>query len=261
MFDYIDNPESDEYAELREHLSECEACQGELDECKKMLASVSGSAPEPPAGMKSRVMLAVAADKRANRMGRIRRVSAVAAAFVLFVGVGVAMRLFGGGRNFDSEDAMGGDYDAPNAGGEFEGEGVTDGKDEYNGAVGGTSNAENQDGTGSQTGSASTDDMTPENPSDVAEFSYANDYEYYADDAGAMTDGFLNTEPSVVSGVGDALGLAMLECTVKYDATKAYYDANADAWKVVFYTEGVDGGCQTVYLGGNGITLLIVYGE
>jgi hypothetical protein len=32
-------------------------------------------------------------------------------------------------------------------------------------------------------------------------------------------------------------------------------------WKIVFYTEGVAGGDQTVYLDKDGITVLIVFGE
>ena len=39
------------------------------------------------------------------------------------------------------------------------------------------------------------------------------------------------------------------------------YDNEADMWDVSFFTAGVLGGCQDVYLSGSGVTCLIVYGE
>ena len=59
----------------------------------------------------------------------------------------------------------------------------------------------------------------------------------------------------------EAIGRAMNECTIEWSATEVYYDATKEIWKVTFYTKGVPGGDQSVYLDANGITLMIVYGE
>ena len=45
------------------------------------------------------------------------------------------------------------------------------------------------------------------------------------------------------------------------DEYNVAYDRTARIWMVEFCTEGMDGGCQTVYMDEKGITLLIVYGE
>ena len=46
-----------------------------------------------------------------------------------------------------------------------------------------------------------------------------------------------------------------------YDTPGVSYDADADIWAVCFGLALIDGDCQTVYLDGDGITHLIVYGE
>lgn len=50
-------------------------------------------------------------------------------------------------------------------------------------------------------------------------------------------------------------------CTVTYDATQVWYDPDTDMWKVCFFTRGAAGGDETVYLNGEGLICLVVYGE
>lgn len=116
MFDYVENGSNDE---LEAHLSVCEACRGELEECKKLLASVKESAPTPPASLKQDVMLAVAADAKLRRRQRlVKRVSAVAAAFAVCVGIGIAAVASGMFGRFDVALDMeaSGNANAPEAG-------------------------------------------------------------------------------------------------------------------------------------------------
>lgn len=58
-----------------------------------------------------------------------------------------------------------------------------------------------------------------------------------------------------------AVEAAKNECTVEYDITDVYFDADTDIWKVVFYKQNVAGGSQSVYLGSDGTVKLIIYGE
>ncbi len=95
-----------------------------------------------------------------------------------------------------------------------------------------------------------------------AAFSWAEvQAEYGAGGPGIKTDGFRNMTPASVIGPADAVRLAEAECTVEYDAVSVRRDDGADMWAVNFYTAGIDGGDETVYLGGDGITRLIVGGE
>ena len=59
----------------------------------------------------------------------------------------------------------------------------------------------------------------------------------------------------------DLLELAKNECTVEYDAYDIAFDEENEVWRVVFYKSGTVGGDQTVYIGADGKTKLIVYGE
>ena len=81
-----------------------------------------------------------------------------------------------------------------------------------------------------------------------------------ADDAGVKDYGFNNTE-KIPENEFDALELAKNECTVEYDSYTVAYDADNKIWRVVFYMSDTVGGDQTVYIGSDGITKLIVYGE
>lgn len=93
-------------------------------------------------------------------------------------------------------------------------------------------------------------------------FSYEEDTAIYQDgDPGVKTHAFVNGTSRPVDRPDTALELAKKECTVEYDTTNVYYDAETVMWKVVFSTAGMLGGDQTVYLDGSGITCLVVYGE
>ncbi len=64
------------------------------------------------------------------------------------------------------------------------------------------------------------------------------------------------------AGTGlNILEIAKKECTVEYDTYTVEYDEPEELWIVVFYTEGVAGGDQTVYIGTDGSVNKIVYGE
>lgn len=100
MLDYVENGSSEE---PEAHLSECEACREELEECKKMLASVKNAAPIPPADLKKKVMLAVATDAKMRRRRLIGHLTAAAAVFVVCAGIGIALLASGGFKAFDAE--------------------------------------------------------------------------------------------------------------------------------------------------------------
>lgn len=94
------------------------------------------------------------------------------------------------------------------------------------------------------------------------QFSYEEDQESYsAGVPGVKTEGFNNVTESPINTHLDAVERAKNECTIQWKDIQVDYDADAGVWKVLFYTQGTLGGCQTVYLGLNGKTLMIVYGE
>ena len=81
---------------------------------------------------------------------------------------------------------------------------------------------------------------------EVSSFSYSEHAEIYKDNnPGVKHDGFKNKK----------------ECTIEWDTSHVSFDKELSVWMVSFYTEGMLGGDQCVYLDSNGITLLIVYGE
>ena len=97
---------------------------------------------------------------------------------------------------------------------------------------------------------------------EVSEFSYHNVKTLYLEnDPGIKTIGFFNTTKSSVHNAQDAIDLAKNECSIQYDSIAVAYDRTNGVWQVEFYTEGSDGGCLSVYLDDNGITLMTVAGE
>ena len=97
---------------------------------------------------------------------------------------------------------------------------------------------------------------------EIPSFSYAEVQDTYAENApGVLRDGFQNTSPLPIGSAEEAVQRAAAECTISYDSVTCRYDSEADMWDVSFFTSGVLGGCQDVYLSGSGVTCLIVYGE
>lgn len=95
----------------------------------------------------------------------------------------------------------------------------------------------------------------------ISEFSYAKDCERYADgDPGVKTSGFVNITKTDVSD-DNITEIAKRDCTIEYNSSKVFKDSTTGIWKVDFFTEGVIGGGQSVYLDSEGKTILIVYGE
>lgn len=82
-----------------------------------------------------------------------------------------------------------------------------------------------------------------------------------AGEPGVKTEGFVNTTENRIENADDALQLAEKECTIDYDTTSVSYDSSNDVWMILFSTENTLGGCQTVYINGDGTTCLVVYGE
>ncbi|MBQ8260388.1 MAG: hypothetical protein IJY97_12590 [Clostridia bacterium] len=84
---------------------------------------------------------------------------------------------------------------------------------------------------------------------------------YKPGDPGVKTSGFKNTSKQTVTNSAEAAERAKNECTIEYDTVTVLRDGWDYVWSVTFSTQGTLGGCQTVYLNDEGITLLIVYGE
>jgi len=80
-------------------------------------------------------------------------------------------------------------------------------------------------------------------------------------DPGVKTSGFKNTSKQTVTNSAEAAERAKNECTIEYDTVTVLRDGWDYVWSVTFSTQGTLGGCQTVYLNDEGVTLLIVYGE
>lgn len=92
-------------------------------------------------------------------------------------------------------------------------------------------------------------------------FSYAEVTDTFkVGDPGVKSEGFANIEPAPISCLWDAKLHATKECTIDYDTVSVAYDDAAEIWGVTFST-GTPGGCQSVYMDRDGVTLLIVYGE
>lgn len=102
---------------------------------------------------------------------------------------------------------------------------------------------------------------TENNNDSINSFSYAEDCAIYIEgEPGVKTSGFVNTTETSVNRDNVTI-IAKQECTIEYNKTEVSYDSNAGIWKVDFFTEGMVGGCQTVWMDANGKTVLVVYGE
>lgn len=102
----------------------------------------------------------------------------------------------------------------------------------------------------------------------LASFSYANELSLHkAGDAGVKTSDFLNTDLFPIDNQISAVERAKNECTIDYNAASEYYDEKTGMWRIDFLTLSIEqgiaaiGNCQSVYLDGDGITHLVVYGE
>ncbi len=105
-------------------------------------------------------------------------------------------------------------------------------------------------------------DTEPLDTNSATEFSYTDELAMFPEGTpGVKYTGFKNATELPVHNEAEAIERAKNECTIEWNDTKVYYDAAKDIWKVTFYTKGVPGGDQSVYLGANGITFMIVYGE
>lgn len=78
-------------AAIEDHLAGCESCLHELEERADMRRIIAGAAPTPPEGLHDEIMMKVHAETlRKRRMKLARNLSAVAAVFVLAVGIAAA---------------------------------------------------------------------------------------------------------------------------------------------------------------------------
>ena len=99
-------------------------------------------------------------------------------------------------------------------------------------------------------------------PVEILPFSYEKVLQMWEkSDSGVKSDGFQNTSEAVIATPQQVIERAQNECTIEYDRTSLAYDSAADIWRVTLYTEGSVGNSQDVYLNGNGLTALIIYGE
>jgi len=74
-------------------------------------------------------------------------------------------------------------------------------------------------------------------------------------------NGFYNITKFDVQDTVEAYERAKMECCISYDRVSVFYDSSTDMWQVYFFTSetnGQSGDRQLVYLGGDGITRLIV---
>ena len=99
-------------------------------------------------------------------------------------------------------------------------------------------------------------------PVEILPFSYEEVLQMWGkSDPGVKTDGFQNTSEAVIATPQQVIERAQNECTIEYSATSVAYDSATDIWRVSFFTKESAGGGQEVYLDGNGLTTLIIYGE
>lgn len=100
-----------------------------------------------------------------------------------------------------------------------------------------------------------------EHHNSIPHFSYAEDTAIYVEgEPGVETSGFVNTTEAEIT-FENVPEHAKNECTIEYDSVTTYFDTDECIWKVHFYTDGMAGGDQSIYLDCDGKTILIVYGE
>ena len=100
-----------------------------------------------------------------------------------------------------------------------------------------------------------------ESHNSISNFSYTEDREIFAEgEPGVKTSGFVNTTETEIT-FENVAERAKNECTIEYDTVTTYLDTDECVWKVHFYTNGMLGGDQIVYLDYDGKTVLVVYGE
>ena len=96
----------------------------------------------------------------------------------------------------------------------------------------------------------------------VEKFSYSDVLADYSEETvGVRRDGFVNTEKSIVADGEQAIELAKKECKIDYNSIYVSYDDQEKIYCVEFGNRDMEGGCQSVYLSTEGITLLIISGE
>ena len=103
---------------------------------------------------------------------------------------------------------------------------------------------------------------------DAAGFSYEEETSVYlsenvefVEETEIKKNGFYNITKCAVEDTVEAYERAKMECTISYDKVSVFYDSSTDMWQVYFFTNetnGQSGDRQLVYLGGDGITRLIV---
>jgi len=93
-------------------------------------------------------------------------------------------------------------------------------------------------------------------------FSYAEvTAAFKTGDPGVKSEGFVNTNQAPINRILDVKAQALRECTIEYDTVTVNYDEAANACEITYSTANTLGNCQSVYMDGDGVTLLIVYGE
>lgn len=103
---------------------------------------------------------------------------------------------------------------------------------------------------------------------EAAGFSYEEDAAVFLSDGVKFNGeteikkkGFMNITKCTVEDTVEAYERAKTECTISYERVAVFYDNSSDMWQVFFFTSGPNGHSgdrQLVYLGGDGITRLIV---
>ena len=84
---------------------------------------------------------------------------------------------------------------------------------------------------------------------------------YREQSGGTRCSDFRNTDPVELVDEESVVNRAKQECTILYTDTEVYDDIPGEMWMVLFYSKGMLGGDQEVYMDRNGITKLIVCGE
>lgn len=90
---------------------------------------------------------------------------------------------------------------------------------------------------------------------------YLSDDVEFVEETEVKQNGFYNITKCDIMDSMEAYERAKMECPIQYDKVSVFYDSTTDMWKVYFFTgktNGQRGDRQLVYLGGDGVTRLIV---